>query len=250
MQVYLTLTRRELATYFVSLTGYVTIAAVALLCGLSFWVMLRNMGTMSFQVPVTELFFQNPMFWFILLIANAVITMRLYAHEKYSGTYETLMTTPVGDLQVVSAKFTAAWLFYMIMWLPFLGCCYLIQKYAQQAGALDSGVLIGTFTGIGLFGAFFISFGAFASALTVNQMVAAMISMLLGMAVFALGYVAGPGFVSGPWQEQALSRFSFFEQMREFAHGVIDTRSVVVLLSLSFLFQFLTLRVVESRRWK
>ncbi len=250
MRVYLTLTRRELATYFVSLTGYVTIAAVALLCGLSFWVMLRTMGTMSFQVPVTELFFQNPMFWFILLIANAVITMRLYAQEKYSGTYETLMTTPVSDLQVVAAKFTAAWLFYMIMWLPFLGCCYLIQNYAQQAGALDPGVLISTYLGIALFGAFFISFGAFASSLTVNQMVAAMVSMLLGMAVFALGYVAGPGFVSGPWRAQVLSRFSFFEQMREFAHGVVDTRTVMVLLSLAFLFLFLTLRVVESRRWK
>jgi ABC-2 type transport system permease protein len=250
MQVFLTLTRRELATYFVSLTGYITIAAVALLCGLSFWAMFGTMGSEPFQSPVTELFFQNPMFWFILLIANAVITMRLYAHERYSGTYETLMTTPVGDMQVVSAKFTAAWLFYMIMWLPFLGCCYLIQNYAKQAGALDPGVLAGTYTGIGLFGAFFISFGGFASALTANQMVAAMISMLLGMAFFALSYVAGPSFAGTTWQEQVLSRFGFFGQMREFAHGVVDTRSVVLLLSLSFLFLFLTLRVVESRRWK
>lgn len=119
MQVFLTLTRRELGTYFVSLTGYITIAAVALLSGLSFWTLIRTMGSAPYQLPVTELFFQNPMFWFILLIANSVITMRLYAHEKYSGTYETLMTTPVGDIQVVSAKFAAAWLFYMIMWLPF-----------------------------------------------------------------------------------------------------------------------------------
>jgi len=250
MQVFLTLTRRELATYFVSLTGYITIAAVALLSGLSFWVLLRSMGSQPFQLPVTELFFQNPMFWFILLIANAVITMRLYAHEKYSGTYETLMTTPVGDLQVVSAKFSAAWLFYMIMWLPFLGYCYLIQHFARQAGALDPGVLVGTFTGIGLFGAFFVAFGAFASALTSNQMVAAMISLLMGMALFALSYVAGPGFSGASWQEQVLSRFGFFEQMKEFAHGVIDTRSVLLLLSLTFLFLFLTLRVVESRRWK
>jgi len=250
MQVFLTLTRRELGTYFVSLTGYITIAAVALLSGLSFWTLIRTMGSASYQLPVTELFFQNPMFWFILLIANAVITMRLYAHEKYSGTYETLMTTPVGDLQVVSAKFAAAWLFYMIMWLPFLAYCYIIQQYARQAGALDPGVLAGTYIGIGLFGAFFIAFGAFASALTSNQMVAAMISLLLGMALFALSYVAGPGFAGATWQEQVLSRFSFFEQMREYAHGVVDTRSVVVLLSLTFLFLFLTLRVVESRRWK
>lgn len=81
-------------------------------------------------------------------------------------------------------------------------------------------------------------------------MVAAMISLLMGMALFALSYVAGPGFSGTNWQEQVLSRFSFFEQMREYAHGVVDSRSVVVLVSLTFLFLFLTLRVVESRRWK
>lgn len=250
MQVFLTLARRELATYFVSLTGYVIIAAVALLCGLSFWTLLANMGNEAFQLPVTELFFQSPMFWFILLIANAVITMRLYAHEKYSGTYENLMTTPVGDLQVVSAKFTAAWLFYVLAWLPFLGCCYLIQSYAKQAGALDPGVLSGTFIGIGLFGAFFLSFGAFASALTSNQMVAAMISLLIGMALFALSYIAGPAAMGAGWQAQVMSRFELFQQMRDYAHGVVDTRSVMFLLSLTFFFLFLTLRVVESRRWK
>lgn len=250
MQVFLTLTRRELATYFVSLTGYVIIGAVALLCGLTFWTLLNTMGGDAYQMAVTEMFFQSQMFWPILLIANAVITMRLYAHEKYSGTYETLMTTPVGDLQVVAAKFTASWLFYMITWLPFLGCCYLIQSYAKQAGALDPGVLGGTFIGIGLFGAFFLSFGAFASALTANQMVAAMISMLIGMALFALSYIAGPAAAGAGWPAQVLSRFELFQQMREYAHGVVDTRSVVFLLSLTFFFLFLTLRVVESRRWK
>lgn len=250
MQVYLTLTRRELATYFVSLTGYVIIAAVALLCGLTFWTLISGMGNTAFQLPVTELFFQSPMFWFILLIANAVITMRLYAHEKYSGTYENLMTTPVGDLQVVGAKFTAALLFYLIAWLPFLGCCYLIQNYARQAGALDPGVIGGTFVGIGLFGAFFLSFGAFASALTANQMVAAMISLLIGMALFALSYIAGPAAADAGWWGVVLGHFELFQQMREYAHGVVDTRSVVFLLSLTFFFLFLTLRVVESRRWK
>lgn len=250
MQVFLTLMRRELATYFVSLTGYVIISSVALLCGMVFCVLINNMGSAPFQLPVTEMFFSSELFWFILLIANAVITMRLFAQEKYSGTFETLMTTPVGDLQVVSAKFVAAWFFYMIMWLPFLGCCFIIQNYAKQAGALDPGVLVGTFSGIGLFGAFFIAFGCFASALTTNQMVAAMLSLLIGMALFAVSYVASAGAAGAGWQAEVLSRFGLFEQMREYAHGVIDSRSVVFLLSLTFFFLFLTLRVVESRRWK
>jgi len=250
MNVFFTLMRRELATYFVSLTGYVIISAVALLCGLSFAVLINGMGNAPFQLPVTEMFFSSELFWFILLIANAVITMRLYAHEKYSGTYETLMTTPVGDLQVVSAKFAAAWFFYMIMWLPFLGCCFIIQYYAKQAGALDPGILAGTFTGIGLFGAFFIAFGGFASALTTNQMVAAMLSLLIGMALFALSYVAHGGAGESGLLAEVLSRFELFQHMRDYAHGVIDTRSVIFLLSLTFFFLFLTLRAVESRRWK
>ena len=250
MQIFLTLLRRELATFFVSLTGYVILAAVAFLCGLTFWTLIAGMGSAAYQLPVTEMFFNSELFWFILLIANAVITMRLYAQEKYSGTYETLMTTPVGDLQVVSAKFAAAWLFYMIMWLPFLGCCFIIQHYAHQAGALDPGVLAGTFTGIGLFGAFFLAFGSFASALTMNQMVAAMVSLLIGLALFALSYLAGPAAAGAGWPAQVLGHFDLFQQMREFAHGVLDTRSIVFLLSLNFFFLFLTLRVVESRRWK
>ena len=64
------------------------------------------------------------------------------------------------------------------------------------------------------------------------------------------GYVAGTSFSGATWKEQVMSRFSFFEQMKEFAHGVIDTRSVLLLVSLTFFFLFLTLRAVESRRWK
>lgn len=250
MQIFFTLMRRELATYFVSLTGYVIIASVALLWGMSFCVLISTMGATSYQTPVTEAFFSSELFWFILLIANAVITMRLYAQEKYSGTFETLMTTLVGDMQVVTAKFAAAWIFYMIMWLPFLGCCFIIQHFANQAGALDPGILGGTFTGLALFGAFFVAFGSFASALTTNQMVAAMLSLLIGMALFALSFLATGAAAGTGWQATVLSRFGLFEQMREFAHGVIDTRSVVFLLSLTFFFLFLTLRAVESRRWK
>src|SRR5262245_26295894 len=116
MQAYLTLTRRELAGFFSSLSGYVIIAAVAFLLGLSFVELLLGYGTEPQTMPLTELFYATFWFWIILLLSVPVITMRLFALEKFSGTYETLMTTPVSDLQVVAAKFTAAIFFYMIMW--------------------------------------------------------------------------------------------------------------------------------------
>ena len=115
MRAYWTLVRRELAGFFLSLSGYVIIAAALVLMGLSFVVILEKLQKPTI-IPVTELFYITPFFWLILLLTTPVITMRLFALEKFSGTFETLMTTPVSDLQVVAAKFTAALVFYVLMW--------------------------------------------------------------------------------------------------------------------------------------
>jgi ABC-2 type transport system permease protein len=249
MNVYLTLLRRELGTYFMSLTGYVIIAATTFLIGQSLLVLIDSLGAASSPVPVTELFFRTYYFWLILLVATPVITMRLFALEKFTGTFETLMTTPVSDFKVVAAKFTAAWLFYLIMWLPMIACCAVIQHYAQQAGALDAGALGGLYLGIGFLGAFFIAIGCYASSLTNNQMVAATVTFAAGVSLFLLAYAAD-GATGADWQSQVLARFAFFQHMQEFARGMVDSRPVILLLSLTFFFLFLTLRAVESRRWK
>jgi ABC-2 type transport system permease protein len=111
MRAYWTLVRRELAGFFLSLGGYIIIAAALFLMGLSFVVILVKLQKPT-PMPVTELFYETPFFWLILLLTTPVITMRLFALEKFSGTFETLMTTPVSDFQVVAAKFTAALLSY------------------------------------------------------------------------------------------------------------------------------------------
>jgi ABC-2 type transport system permease protein len=251
MQAYWTLTRRELAGFFLSLTGYVIIAAALLLMGNSFVVILVKLQKpTSMPVPVTELFFSTPFFWLLLLLTTPVITMRLFALEKFSGTFETLMTTPVSDFQVVAAKFTAALLFYVLMWLPLLGCLLVVQHYAGDTAVLDGGVVGGAFLGILLLGGVFISLGCCASALTRSQVIAAMISLVFGASVFLLGYLASQLPAQETWQSQVLVCFDFFDQMHDFARGVVDTRPVVLLVSLTLFFQFLTLRVVESRRWK
>src|SRR5690349_11096043 len=148
MGAYLTLTRRELAGYFLSLTGYVIMASALFLLGFSFVVLLVNLQQEPTPMPLTELFYVTPFFWFILLLSTPVITMRLFALEKFSGTFETLMTAPVTDLQVVLAKFTAALVFYMVMWLPMLACLFIVQRYANQTGGLDAGAVGSTYLGI------------------------------------------------------------------------------------------------------
>jgi len=250
MRIFLTLMRRELASFFFSITGYVIIAAVTLLTGMSFVVLIAGLGNDPFTAPVTEMFYSTFYFWLVILLATPVITMRLFALEKSSGTFETLMTTPVSDFQVVAAKFTTAVVFYTATWLPMLACLLIVRHFTNQAGALDAGTVGGMYLGIFLTGCLFLSLGCFASAISRSQMASAMISFVLGVGFFSLGYLAKQIPVTAQWQTQALSYFSLFDQVDAFARGLVDTRSVIFLASVTFFFLFLTLRAVESRRWK
>jgi len=250
MQPFLTLMRRELSAYFLSLTGYIIIAAALFMMGFSFVVLLVKLRLEPTPMPITEMFYITQFFWLIVLLATPMITMRLFAAEKATGTFETLMTTPVRDLEVVLAKFFSALVFYAVMWLPLLGCILVVRYYTTDPNSLDAGVIATTFLGILLLGCVFLSLGCCASALTRSQVIAAMLSLVLGATLFMLSFLADQFPLQPGWQTQALSFFALGEQMRDFSRGIIDTRAIVFYTTLTFFFLFLTLRVVESRRWK
>lgn len=250
MKIFWTLARRELAAFFFSITGYVVIAAVTLLIGSSFVMLIRNLGSDPFSMPVTELFFNSMLFWVVVILVTPVITMRLFALEKASGTYETLMTTPVRDLQVVAAKFTAAVVFYMVIWLPTLACLFIVAHFTNQTNALDAGMVGGMYLGIFLSGCLFLAMGCFTSSLTRSQVVAAMISLAAGVLLLIVAYLAQVIPATEQWPAQLLLYFNLFKQMDDFTRGVVDTGTVIFYVSLTLFFLFLTLRVVESRRWK
>lgn len=250
MQAYLTLTRRDLAAYFLSLTGWMIVAASVFMMGMSFVVLLVKLQQEPTPMPVTELFYVTPFFWLILLLSAPVITMRLFAHERSSGTFETLMTAPVTDLQVVLAKYTAAMVFYVVMWLPMLACLLVVRRYTSESAGLDLGIIASTYIGILLLGSMLISAGCCASALTKSQVSAAMMGLAFGVTLFLLGFLADQVSTTHAWHAEALAAFNLFEQMHDFARGVVDTRPVVLYISLTLFFLFVTMRVVESRRWK
>jgi ABC-2 type transport system permease protein len=250
MQAYLTLTRRELGGFFVSLTGYIIIAAAVFLMGLSFVDMLALLQGEPTVTPFIEMYYSTAYFWLIVLLVSPVITMRLFALEKYSGTFETLMTAPVSDLQVVLAKFTAAMIFFMLMWLPSIGSVFVLRYYLKDMGVFDPGLLGSTFLGIFLIGCLYMSLGCFASSLTRNQMIAAMLSFTFGFTLFLLSYLSGHLPAIKGWVAEVFSYVALFDQMNDFARGMVDTRHIVFFVTLAFWFLFLTLRVVEGRRWK
>ncbi len=250
MRTWWTLVRRELSGYFVSWTGYVVIAVVVFLFGLSFSVLLQGLNASETDKPVTELFYDTLFLWLILLLAAPVITMRSFAHEKSSGTFETLMTAPVSDLQVVLAKFSGAMIFYLLMWSPLLACIFIVRHFSNDPTTMDPGTLGSTFLGIMLVGALYMSLGCFASSLTRSQIVAAMIALALGTSLFLLSFLSAALSGHTGWVTKIFTHVSLMEHMRDFARGVIDVRPVVFYVSLTALFLFLTLKSVESRRWK
>jgi ABC-2 type transport system permease protein len=250
MQAYLTLTRRELASFFVSIAGYIIIAAALFQMGLSFVILVKALHAEATPLPITELFYITPFFWLILLLSAPVITMRLFALEKYSGTFETLMTTPVGDLPVVLAKFTAALIFYMVMWLPLVCFILFLRRYMSDPGVVDLGTLSSTYLGIFLVGCVYMSLGCLASAVTRNQIIAAMLGFAIGITLFLLSFLTESLPLKSGWVAGLFSYIAMVDHMQDFARGVVDTRYVVFYLSLTILFLFLTYRVIESRRWK
>ena len=153
-------------------------------------------------------------------------------------------------MQVVAAKFTTAVILYLVMWLPTVACLFIVRHFTNQAERLDAGTLGGMYLGIFLSGCLFLSIGCFASSLTHSQVVAAMISLAAGVILFILAFLAQVMPAIEQWQAQVLMCFNLFKQMDDFTRGVVDTRTVVFYISLTFFFLFLTLRAVESRRWK
>jgi len=250
MQSYLTLVRRELGSLFLSWSGYVVLAAVVLLLGLSFYNLLEALNGNATDRPVTEVFYSTMYFWLILLLATPVITMRTFAREKSSGTFETLMTTPVSDAQVVLAKFTGAMLFYLILWLPLLACVFIVRHFSDDRTLVNPGTLGSTYLGILLLGGLYMSLGCFASALTRSQIVAAMISFAGGISLFLVSFISLSFSKQTGWKAQLFTHLGLIEQMQDFASGVVDTRPLVFYTSLTIWFLFLTIKVIESRRWK
>lgn len=251
MQVFFTLLRRELGTYFHSMTGYVIIAAVLGLLGLSLIDTLSALSAEATDAPLTEAFYSTFYFWLILLLTTPVITMRTFALEKFSGTYETLMTAPVSDLQVALSKFAGAMVFYAITWLPMVGYMIFLDRFlASATTAWEPRSLVTTYFGILLVGSVYIGLGCFTSALTRSQLIAAAMSYGVGLTLFLLSLHSLVPTRPMGWHREVFEHISTIEHMNDFARGVLDTRPIVYYLSLTTFFVFLTYKAVEARRWK
>lgn len=249
MRTFTTLWRRELISYFYSPIAYVVLVFFLLIMGASFWMLV----TVLIEGPTSEsvmriLFGESIFFWLAMLAVTPILTMRLLAEEKRSGTIETLLTAPVRDTDVVLAKYAGALFFFVFMWLPTIAYAYILQAFSPEAITLDPGPVWSAYLGAFLVGGFFISVGLFASSITRNQVIAAITSFAIVSALFFTGFA--PYFVRDPLLQEVTRYLSPVLHMMDFSRGAVDSRPVVLYLSLTVFMLFLTVKVVESRNWK
>lgn len=208
-----------------------------MIVGYLFWVIL-----VSSRVASLEPMLYNAAF--ILMLASPVLTMRLVSEEKKSRTIELLLTSPVSPAEIIVGKFLACFILYLVLIVLTLQYPLILSFYSAE---FDLGPVYSGYVGLILIGSAFISLGLFASTLTENQIIAAMISFgglilfwVFGWAKHVLENSFG----------EILGNLSVFDRYSEFLRGVIDSGNVIFFLVFTFTWLFLATRVLESDRWR
>jgi ABC-2 type transport system permease protein len=250
MRKFFTLLAREIRSYFYSPIAYIVLVFFLLVSGVDFYFQISFMNQRPVPYSVEEAFFNSIFFWFAFVLVFPLITMRLFSEEFKLGTIEPLMTAPVRDWQVVLAKYFGALFFYLILWIP-TGLYFVIfQAITHQSAASSSGAYFGAYLMLILLGMFYLSIGCFASVLTKNQIVAAIISFATITLLFFLGLVSFILLDVSSETRQLLGYFSAIEQMGTLSRGQIDTRPVVLYLSLTIVMLTFTYQAFQSRKWR
>jgi len=224
--------RREWAGYFRTAAGWAVLALFLALQGFVFWMFVQFLGRPDAPPGgVMEFFFGGTiLYWIALALLATVIPMRLLAEERHSGTIEPLLTAPVSAAEVVLGKWLAALAFYLSAWAPTL--LYLV--YLRRVGAvLDPGPIVAGYLGTTLLGAAALAVGLLASALTRNQLVAAALSFAAFFGALLVGALEAE--VRSPGMASALHRVSLFRMMEDFGHGIVDSRPILLLSTVTVL---------------
>lgn len=250
MRKFFTLLSREIRSYFHSPIAYIVLVFFLLVSGVDFYFQISFMNQRPVPYSVEEAFFNSVFFWFAFVLVFPLITMRLFSEEFKLGTIEPLMTAPVRDWQVVLSKYFGALFFYIVLWIPTLFYFVIFQAITHQPAAGSTGAYLGGYLMLLLLGMFYLSIGCFASVLTKNQIVAAIISFATITLLFFLGLVSFILLDVSSETRQLLGYFSAIEQMGTLSRGQIDTRPIVLYLSLTIVMLSFTYQAFQSRKWR
>ena len=249
MRLFRILTAKELKGFFLSPFGWVILGFVTVMQGISLSTAMKGFRDTPVKDSLVYVTFHTPLFWFYFLFIFPLITMRLFAEEERAGTLETLLTAPVRSWQVVASKYTAAMLFYSVLWIPAVVQFKMFDWVTGLPPAWTPGALAGALTIVMLMGAAFTAIGCLASALTSSQIIAGLLTVGILVIHYFLGYITtiwGNSFAGASLFDYISAR----QHLHYFASGLFDSRAAVYYLSLAAFVLFLTYQVVDFRRWR
>ena len=229
---------KELGLYLTSPMAYIVTSVFLVLSGLFFSSYL--VATNYTDTSITG--FLSAAQVLIILFA-AILTMRLVSEEKKSGTWELMLTSPIRDGEIIVGKFLGSFAVLVGMLALTLYYTVLLAMY----GSPDFGPIIASYVGLLLLGSACLSVGIFATTLTQNQIVSA---VLAGGILFALWFLGSAASLTQGAFKVVLAFLSLSHHFPGFANGVIDTQDVIYYLSVTALFLYLSIRSIEASRWK
>jgi ABC-2 type transport system permease protein len=234
--------KRELASYFESPVAYVFMVVFLVLIGfLTFFV---SRFYENGQADLRGFFFWHPWMFLILVPASA---MRLWAEERRAGTIETLLTLPVTITQVILGKFLAAWIFIGLI----VALTFPIVLTTVYLGAPDHGAVVGGYIGSVLLAGAYLSVGMLTSALTRNQVISFVLSLVICLFLLLAGWPPVTDIMvrwAPEWLVRGVAAFSFMPHYEAFQKGVLDLRDFAYYFSVMLFMLFGTHLVLENRK--
>ncbi len=228
--------RKEVSQFFSSPIAYIIMAVFLTAVGLLLWV-FPDTNLLDYGYADLGGFFSLTPYVMGFLVP--AITMRSFADEVRGGTLEWLLTKPVNRWGVVLGKFGANWLLLALTLLPTLLYYVTLYQLGNPVGNIDSAVVAGSYVGLLLLGSVFVAIGLWASSLNDNQVVAFVLGVFFCF-LFYVGLSAVSGLLPDGNGSYYLSLLALDEQYRALGRGLIDSRNVIYLLSVSGFFLFLT----------
>lgn len=228
--------KREFAGYFKAPIGYVFIAASFLFSGIFFWAFSLSVGSTDISSVFLGMFY-------VYMIFVPLLTMRLLADDARQKTDQLLLTSPVSLFGLVFGKFLSAYLVFLLGDLIMLIYGVVMSFFVGVNWAM----ILGNFVALALIGAVFVSVGLFISSLTESQMIAAIGSFGANLLLVLINIIASVIPIKGI--SDVILSLSIFDRYYEFTTGIFSLGNLLFFLSVTVIFLFLTVRVLEKRRW-
>ena len=244
MRNIVTVARRELYAYFSSPLAYIVMAFFLVVQGLLFFLFLIYANQGMYGIEMGSLL-GSGWFYFFVILYTSIVTMRLLAEEQRSGTLEIVLTAPVRDWELVVGKYLASLALFTLTTI--IGLSHL--AILAWVGDPGPGVTFSAYLGYLLMGAALLAIGTFASTLTNSQPAAAIVSIVIGVALWLVQF-AIPMVRNSVFLTQVVERVAFFTHYEDFARGLVSSTHIVYYISLVAASLFLATQALQARRWR